>query len=164
MPDCNLRIGQGYDVHPLAPGRKLMLGGVEIPTEDNRGTLGHSDGDPLIHAVIDAILGSLALGDIGKWFPDTDPQWKDASSANLLQAVLNDERLQNWSLVNLDCTVILAKPKLSKFIPAIQENLAGLLKTTPDRIAVKAKSNNGIASIGQGDAVAAMVALLAEIS
>lgn len=161
MTDSSLRIGQGYDIHPLAMGRKLLIGGVEIPTEDGRGTLGHSDGDPLLHALIDAILGSRALGDIGNWFPDKDSKWKDANSADLLNIVLDDPRFRGWSLVNLDCTVVLATPKLGAFIPEIQANLAKLLKTTPDRISIKAKSNNGIATTGQGDAIAAMVTLLA---
>lgn len=160
----DLRIGQGYDIHPLAPQRRCVLGGVVIPTADGRGTLGHSDGDPLLHAVIDAILGSAALGDIGKWYPDSDPKWKDADSRQLLASLMEAPQLKGWCLGNLDCTVIAATPKLSPHILAIRDSLSQLLKAPVERISVKAKSDNGMSPAGQGEAIAAYVSLLAYIT
>lgn len=155
------RIGEGFDIHPLAAGRACCLGGVVIPTEDGRGTLGHSDGDPLLHAVCDAILGALALGDIGKWFPDTDPQWHDAASADFLRRILGDSRVAVWRVVNLDCTVFAAAPRLSPHVERIRQRLAGLLDLDDDlsRISVKSKSGNGFLS---PDAIAAHVTILLE--
>lgn len=159
-----LRIGQGFDLHPLGEGRPFPLGGVIIPTSDGRGPLGHSDGDPLLHAVIDAILGSVAMGDIGGWFPDTDDAWKDTPSANLLRLVLEDPCLQGWKLINLDCTIFTSTPRLSPYIHAIRESLANLLGTDAARISVKSKSGNGLGDAGQGRAVAAQAIVLADVS
>ena len=115
-----LRIGQGYDIHRLVEGRPLLLGGYRIP-DATLGLLGHSDADALVHAVIDAILGALALGDSGRWFPDTDPQWRGAAGETLLRRVLADERVRPWRLVNLDSTVITQTPRLAPHIDAIRD-------------------------------------------
>ena len=154
------RIGQGYDLHRLAPARELWLGGVRIPCEV--GLLGHSDADVLLHAVIDAILGSLALGDIGQWFPDNDPAYLNADSKDLLRRVLADDRLRNWRLQNLDCTVIAERPKLAPHIPAIRASLATLFQVPESCISVKAKTNEGVDAVGRREAIAAWAVLLAE--
>ena len=157
-----LRIGQGYDIHRLAPGRRLLLGGVEIPTPDNTGLSGHSDADVLLHAVTDAVLGALALGDIGQWFPDTDAEFAGADSRELLRRVLADTRLEGWHLVNLDSTVIAQKPRLAPMIPAIRMSIAGLFSVPAERISVKAKTNEGLDAVGRGEAIAAQAVVLFE--
>ena len=124
----DLRIGQGYDIHRLAEGRELWLGGIRIASPV--GLVGHSDADALLHAVIDAVLGALALGDIGGWFPDTDETWRGADSKMLLRRVLEDERVASWRLVNLDCTIIAERPKLMAHKEAIRSSLAALLDVT----------------------------------
>ena len=120
----DLRIGQGYDIHRLAEGRELWLGGVRVPSLI--GLVGHSDADALLHAIIDAVLGALALGDIGGWFPDTDETWRGADSKMLLRRVLEDERVAAWRLINLDCTIIAERPKLMAYKEAIRSSLAVL--------------------------------------
>ena len=157
-----LRIGQGYDIHRLATGRRLLLGGVEIAAPDNIGLLGHSDGDVLVHAVTDAVLGALALGDIGQWFPDTDAEFAGADSRELLRRVLADPRLEGWRLVNLDSTVIAQRPRLAPMIPAIRESIAALFGVPVERISVKAKTNEGLDAIGNGEAIAAQAVVLLE--
>ena len=156
------RIGQGYDIHRLAPGRSLVIGGVEIPAEDGVGLLGHSDADVLLHAIIDAALGALALGDIGQWFPDTDSKYAGADSRELLRDVLRDDRLAGWRLVNLDCTVIAQRPKLMPYIPEIRKSIAEIFRVSDEQISVKAKTNEGLDAIGRGEAIAAQAVVLLE--
>ncbi len=158
-----LRIGQGYDIHPLRKGRPFRLGGVTLPHPEDLGPMGHSDGDPLLHALMDAILGSAALGDLGTLFSDQDPRWKDADSALLLQRLLQDPRLQHWKLVNLDATIFLQAPPLTPFLPRLRTRLAELLQADPRQISLKAKSGNGLGEIGRGEALAAQVILLAQL-
>ena len=141
-------VGHGWDVHRLVPGRRFILGGVEIPHPC--GPLGHSDGDVLLHAVIDALLGAAGLGDIGGRFPDSDPKWKDASSDLLLADVMK-ELGASWRVVNLDATVIAERPKLAPHRAAIQAKLAARLGTSA--VNVKAKTAEGLGAVGAGDAV-----------
>ena len=156
-----MRVGLGFDLHRLAAGRKLMLGGIEIPFA--KGGVGHSDADVLIHAICDALLGAAGLGDIGELFPDTDPQWKDAASEVFLKDVLQRVRAKGLAPQQVDATVFAQEPKLSPHKPAIRENLAQLLGLEPDAVNVKAKTMEGVAPIGSGDAVAAQaVAVLAD--
>lgn len=153
-----MRIGQGFDLHRLVAGRRLLLGGVEIPSE--KGEDGHSDGDVLLHAVIDALLGAEALGDIGQHFPPSDMAYKDADSKKLLKETL---KLTKCSLVNLDATVILQSPKLAPHILSIRESLATLLDVDISAVSVKAKTAEHIlGELGRGDAVIAEVAVLVE--
>ena len=156
-----LRIGQGYDIHRLVEGRPLLLGGYRIP-DATLGLLGHSDADALVHAVIDAILGALALGDIGRWFPDTDPQWRGAAGETLLRRVLADERVRPWRLVNLDSTVITQTPRLAPHIDAIRDRLAQLLDVPPAAVSVKAKAHERLDDIGAGLALEAHAVVLME--
>jgi 2-C-methyl-D-erythritol 2,4-cyclodiphosphate synthase len=132
-----MRIGSGWDIHALVPNRALLLGGVRIPHD--KGEAGHSDGDVLIHAIIDAILGALAKGDIGSHFPDTDPAYKNADSQQLLKQVIQQE-LPPYSIENLDTTIILQRPKLRVHIDVIRENLAKLMNLTIEQVSVKAKT------------------------
>lgn len=154
------RIGQGYDIHRLVPGRRLVLGGVEIATTEGVGLLGHSDADALLHAIIDAVLGALALGDIGQWFPDTDSKYADADSRELLRRVLTDSRVSGWQLANLDCTVIAQKPRLMEYIPLIRKSIAEIFDVETERISVKAKTNEGLDALGRGEAIAAHAVVL----
>ena len=147
------RAGIGYDLHRLTPGRKLVLGGIEVPFD--RGPVGHSDGDALAHAMCDALLGAAGLGDIGTHFPDTDPKWKDADSLQFLRRVkelLTGLRLR---IAHIDAIVITEKPKLGPHFPAMREALAGALGIEPQRINLKAKTNEGVDAIGRGEAIAA---------
>ncbi len=166
MPmDAAMRIGQGYDCHRLAAGRRLVLGGVEIDGgADGLGLLGHSDADVLLHAVIDAVLGSVAAGDIGGHFSDRDPQWKGADSRELLRRVLALPALRGWRLVNLDCTVIAEAPRLAPHIAAIRASLAALFGCGVEAVSVKAKTNEGLDAVGARQAIQATAVLLAEIS
>lgn len=153
-----MRIGSGYDIHVLAPGRPLMLGGVEIPSP--KGEVAHSDGDVLIHALIDAILGAYARGDIGSHFPPSDERWKDADSGRLLSIVLDECRP---TIVNIDCTVFLEKPRLREYVDMIRESLSHLLSLEAGRISVKAKTaEKCFGELGRGDAVVAAVTILVE--
>lgn len=156
----DLRVGQGYDIHRLASGRRLLLGGVEIPTAEGIGLLGHSDADVLFHAIIDAVLGAFALGDIGQWFPDDSAEFAGASSRDLLVRVLTDERLADARLVNLDCTVIAQRPKLMPYIPMIRKAIADIFWVPIEQISVKAKTNEGLDAIGRGEAIAACAVAL----
>jgi 2-C-methyl-D-erythritol 2,4-cyclodiphosphate synthase len=142
------RTGLGWDVHRIAPGRPLILGGVTIPSDF--GLDGHSDADILLHAVTDALLGAAALGDIGMHFPDTDPQWKDAASSKFLEHAAALVKQAGFSLVNVDTTVILEKPKLKDYREAIRESLARSLALSLDRVSVKFKTAEGVGSVGQG--------------
>lgn len=155
-----MRIGHGYDVHCLVEGRKLILGGVDIPYE--RGLLGHSDADVLLHAISDAILGALGLGDIGKHFPDTDPQYKGADSRKLLRHVLVLANQKGYVLGNVDATIVAQRPKLAPFIPAMRANLSEDLATDPDRVNVKATTTEQLGFAGRGEGIAAYAVVLME--
>lgn len=158
MSDRN-RIGIGYDIHQLVEGRKLVLGGVEIPFE--KGLLGHSDSDVLTHALCDALLGAAALGDIGTHFPDNDPRWAGASSLDFLARIIELIAGRGFLVSNVDATVIAERPKLGPHIPAIRDRLASVLGIDVDRVNVKAKTGEGLESVGRGEAMAAQaVALL----
>ena len=156
-----MRIGHGYDVHKLVEGRKLILGGIEIPFE--KGLLGHSDADVLTHALMDALLGAAALGDIGKLFPDNDPAFAGADSVELLKkvcAVISDA---GYRVGNVDCTVIAQRPKLAPFIPAMREKLANAMDVDVSRVSVKATTEEHLGFTGEGLGIAAhSVALLEE--
>ena len=147
------RIGIGYDIHRLVEGRKLILGGVEIPFE--KGLLGHSDSDVLTHAICDALLGAAALGDIGSHFPDHDPQFKGASSLTMLAHVVALLREHGYRVANLDSTVITERPKLAPHIAAIRHQLAAVLQVDVVEVSVKAKTNEKLDAIGAGEAMAA---------
>jgi 2-C-methyl-D-erythritol 2,4-cyclodiphosphate synthase len=153
------RIGHGFDAHRLVEGRPFVLGGVTIPFP--RGPLGHSDADVLAHALCDAILGAAALGDLGLHFPDTDPQWKDADSLALLEACARLARESGYALGNVDATVVVEKPKLAPFLPAIRSRLAEVLRIDSSAVSVKAKTSEGMGYTGDGTGIAAYaVALL----
>ena len=143
-----MRIGFGYDSHRFEDGRRLVLGGVEFPGET--GLKGHSDADVLVHAVIDALLGAAALGDIGSHFPDTDPKWKDADSCALLAAVVKEVRAAGWQIGNVDATVICERPKLRPCIEMIRERLASAMSVGKGRISVKGKTNEKMDDVGAG--------------
>ena len=143
-----MRIGFGYDSHRFEEGRRLVLGGVEFPGET--GLRGHSDADVLIHAVIDALLGAAALGDIGSHFPDTDPKWKGADSAKLLAEVVREVRGAGWSIGNVDATVICECPKLAPCIDLIRERLASVMCVGKGRVSVKGKTNEKMDDVGAG--------------
>lgn len=154
-----MRIGNGFDVHRLVEGRKLILGGIEIPHD--RGVEGHSDGDALTHAIIDALLGASAQGNIGTWFPPSDPSIKGISSFDMLSAVLEKLQELGYSVVNVDSVVICEKPKLSPYYEKMRQSLAGVLKIDIDQVSVKATTSERLGPIGQGDAIAVQaVALL----
>jgi len=155
-----MRIGIGYDIHKLVEGRRLILGGVEIPF--GKGLLGHSDGDALLHAVADAMLGALALGDIGRHFPDTDPKFKDADSSVLLQEIYEMVSEKGWKPVNIDANIIAQEPKLASHLGAMREKLSGLLSLPMNCISVKARTNEGLDAMGRGEAIAVHAAVLLE--
>jgi 2-C-methyl-D-erythritol 4-phosphate cytidylyltransferase / 2-C-methyl-D-erythritol 2,4-cyclodiphosphate synthase len=156
------RIGVGYDLHRLAAGRRLMIGGVDVPAE--LGALGHSDADVVCHAITDAILGAASAGDIGEHFPDTDAAWKDASSIDMLRQVVELLRRRGSTVVNVDVVVVLERPKLGPHRRQIAESLAGALGIDPRAVGVKAKTNEGVDAVGRGEAIAAhAVALLRQV-
>ena len=146
------RIGIGYDLHRLAAGRPLVLGGVAIPHD--RGLLGHSDGDALIHALIDALLGAAGEGDIGRFFPDTDPRYRGADSRDLLRTIVSRLKTKGLAVGHADCVIIAEAPKLAPHIEAIKAVLAPILGLRPDRLGVKAKTNEGTGLVGGGEAIA----------
>jgi 2-C-methyl-D-erythritol 2,4-cyclodiphosphate synthase len=148
-----VRTGIGWDVHPTAPGRPLILGGVTVPCEF--GLAGHSDADVLAHAITDAVLGAAALGDIGMHFPDTDPRWKGADSMDFLRHAVKLAAEQHFSISNVDATVILERPKLKDYRTAIRESLAGALGLAPDRVSVKFKTAEKLGPVGEGRSVEA---------
>jgi 2-C-methyl-D-erythritol 2,4-cyclodiphosphate synthase len=154
------RVGLGYDIHRLVAGRKLILGGIEIPFE--KGLLGHSDADVLLHAACDALLGAAGMGDIGEHFPDTDPQYKDACSIDLLNTTYRLVRQRGLSLVNLDATVFAQAPKLSPFKTQMAMRMADCLGVDYSRINIKATTTEGLGNIGQGAGIAAMCVVLLE--
>ncbi|WP_299513138.1 2-C-methyl-D-erythritol 2,4-cyclodiphosphate synthase [uncultured Limnohabitans sp.] len=155
----NIRIGEGWDVHALVPGRKLILGGVEIA--HSAGLLGHSDADVLLHAITDAVLGAAGLGDIGRHFPDTDAQFKGADSSVLLQEAMRRVRAQGWELVNVDSTIVAQAPKLAPHMAAINAGVAQALGVALDQVNVKAKTAEKLGPVGMGQSMEARaVALL----
>jgi 2-C-methyl-D-erythritol 2,4-cyclodiphosphate synthase len=155
----NIRIGEGWDVHALAPDRKLILGGVHIP--HSLGLLGHSDADVLLHAITDAVLGAAGLGDIGRHFPDTDAQFKGADSAELLAEAMRRVRAQGWELVNVDSTIVAQAPKLAPHMPSIRASVAKALGVDEDQVNVKAKTAEKLGPVGEGKSMEARaVALL----
>ena len=157
-----MRIGTGYDVHKLVEGRKLILGGAEIPYE--KGLLGHSDADVLAHAVMDAILGAAALGDIGKHFPDTDEAYRGASSLVLMERVRDILAEAGYRVENIDSTVIAQRPKLAAYIEAMRENMARALGLDADQVSVKATTEEGLGFTGSGEGIAAQaIALISRI-
>ena len=157
-----MRIGHGYDVHRLVEGRDLILGGVKIPYE--KGLLGHSDADVLLHAVSDALLGAAGLGDIGRHFPDTDPKYKGADSLELLRQVYRKISEKGYRVGNIDVTMIAQKPKLKDYIPQMQANIATAVETAPDRVNVKATTEEKLGFTGTGEGMSChAVCLLEEI-
>ena len=155
-----MRIGHGYDVHRLVEGRKLILGGVEIPYE--KGLLGHSDADVLLHAVSDALLGAAGLGDIGRHFPDTDPAYKDADSGELLRIVGKKIAAAGYRVGNIDVTVIAQRPKLKDYIPQMQKNIAVRLGTDAERVNVKATTEEQLGFTGDGSGMSCHAVCLLE--
>jgi 2-C-methyl-D-erythritol 2,4-cyclodiphosphate synthase len=153
-----VRIGQGFDVHKLMPNRRLILGGVTIPYEI--GLFGHSDADVLIHAIMDALLGAIGAGDIGRHFPDTDLRFKDADSMMLLQIVLEMVKNAGYQIGNIDATIIAQKPKLAKYIPLMQQNLQDAIGTENLIINVKATTTEGLGFTGRGEGIGAMAVVL----
>ena len=155
----NIRIGEGWDVHALAPNRTLVLGGVEIP--HSMGLLGHSDADVLLHAITDAVLGAAGLGDIGRHFPDTDAQFKGANSAVLLAEAMQRVRAKGWELVNVDSTIVAQAPKLAPYMAAINASVAKALGVSVEQVNVKAKTAEKLGPVGLGQSMEARaVALL----
>ncbi len=150
-----MRVGQGYDIHALVPGRRLILGGVEIPHE--KGLSGHSDADALTHALIDALLGAAALGDIGEWFPDTDPAYQGADSMLLLEQVREALEDKFWEILNIDATIFAEKPKLSPYKEGIRQNIAEALNLSLEQVNIKAKTAEKFGAVGGGEAIAAAV-------
>jgi 2-C-methyl-D-erythritol 2,4-cyclodiphosphate synthase len=155
-----MRIGQGYDVHALVKGRRLVIGGVVIPFE--KGLAGHSDADVLIHAVCDALLGAAALGDIGRHFPDTDPRYKDADSRVFLREVARKVRDAGFSVANLDATIVAEAPRMAPHVDAMIANLAADLGVPAGRINVKAKTAERLGALGRGEGIAAEAVALLE--
>lgn len=150
-----MRVGQGYDIHALVPGRRLILGGVEIPHE--KGLSGHSDADALTHALIDALLGAAALGDTGEWFPDTDPAYQGADSMLLLEQVREALEDKFWEILNIDATIFAEKPKLSPYKEGIRQNIAEALNLSLEQVNIKAKTAEKFGAVGGGEAIAAAV-------
>ena len=155
-----MRIGHGYDVHRLTEGRDLILGGVKIPYE--LGLEGHSDADVLLHAVMDALLGAAGMGDIGRHFPDTDPQYKGISSMLLLENVGEKIKAAGFAVSNIDVTMIAQKPKLKDYIPQMQENIAEVLGISPERVNVKATTEERLGFTGNGEGMACHAVCLLE--
>ena len=154
----NIRVGQGYDVHQLVEGRDLILGGVNIPFE--KGLLGHSDADALLHAITDALLGAAGLGDIGSHFPDTTAEFKDADSRVLLREAYQSVQELGWKVVNVDTTVIAQKPKLAPHIPAMRANIAADLGLPENCVNIKGKTNEKLGYLGRMEAIEAQAAVL----
>lgn len=156
-----MRVGFGYDSHRFQEGRRLVLGGVEFPGET--GLAGHSDADVLIHAIIDALLGAAALGDIGSHFPDTDPRWKDADSAELLDDVVREVRSAGWSVSNVDATVICERPRMRPCVDLMRERIASVMGVGKGRVSIKGKTNEKMDDVGAGVGIEVhAVALLEE--
>lgn len=156
-----IKSGLGYDVHRLVEGRKLFIGGVEIPFA--KGLLGHSDGDCLIHAIIDALLGALGEKDIGHFFPDSDSKYKDIRSTRLLGEVVERLDRSKIRISHIDTLIIAEEPRLAQFIPQMKESLCAILRISPQDLGIKAKTTEGLDSVGQGEAIAAWATTLLEI-
>lgn len=155
------KVGVGYDIHRLVRGRKLILGGVEIP--HGRGSLGHSDGDCLVHALIDALLGALGQGDIGQLFPDTDPGWKDIRSTELLEDVVDLLKDRGATIQNVDAVIAAERPRLGPHVNAMKQTLAPILGVPEGSVGIKAKTNEGLGAVGRGRAIACWaVALISQ--
>ena len=155
-----MRVGIGYDIHELMEGRPLILGGVQIPF--GKGLLGHSDGDGLLHAIADAILGAAAMGDIGQHFPDSDPKYHGADSAKLLGLVVKLVGDQGWRIVNIDSNVIAQEPKISPHFEAMRGRIAEILGVPVESVSVKARTSEGIGAIGRGNAISTNAVALIE--
>jgi 2-C-methyl-D-erythritol 2,4-cyclodiphosphate synthase len=156
-----IKSGLGYDIHRLVEGRKLFIGGIEIPF--TKGLLGHSDGDCLIHAIIDALLGALGEKDIGHFFPDTDSKYKDIRSTRLLEEVVQRLGRDNVRIAHIDTVIIAEEPRLAAFIPQMKEALCAILRVGPQDLGIKAKTTEGLGSVGHGEAIAAWATTLLEI-
>ncbi len=156
----SLRVGQGWDLHRLGPGRPLMLGGVEVPSE--LGELGHSDGDALFHAIVDAMLGAVAVGDIGRHFPPSDPRWKDAPSRLFVERAAEILAGSGWRVVNVDATVVLERPRLAPLADDIRASVADALGLSVGAVSVKAKTREGLGDVGRSEAVEAQAIVLVE--
>jgi 2-C-methyl-D-erythritol 4-phosphate cytidylyltransferase/2-C-methyl-D-erythritol 2,4-cyclodiphosphate synthase len=156
--DSTLRIGEGWDIHPLVTGRRLLLAGCQVPYD--KGESGHSDGDVLWHSIIDALLGAAALGDIGTHFPPSDPEWKDADSSLLARRIASEIKNLGWAILNLDCTVILERPALKPHREAIVASIAANLQVGEERISVKAKTMEGFGAVGSGQAIESRTVVL----
>ncbi len=154
----NIKIGYGYDVHAFAKDRKLILGGVEIPYE--KGLLGHSDADVLLHAISDALLGALALGDIGKYFPDTDPKYKNADSMKLLCEVYDKVKSKGYLLGNIDSVIALQKPKVAPYIDEMRKNISEALSVSIDQVSVKATTTEKLGFVGREEGIEATAVVL----
>jgi len=152
------RIGQGFDVHQLTEGRPLIIGGITIPYE--LGLLGHSDADVLLHTITDAVLGAIGEGDIGRHFPDTDAEFKDADSAKLLEQVWEMVEQRGYELVNTDCTIIAQKPKMAPYIEQMKHRIAELLNAKPDQVNVKATTTEKLGFTGRGEGIASQAVVL----
>lgn len=156
------RVGVGLDVHALATGRRLVLGGVEIPHD--AGLAGHSDGDALIHAIVDALLGAATRGDIGQWFPSSDQRWAGADSTVMLQHVVETLRAEGWQIVNVDATIVAQQPRIGPHVPAMRERLGAVLGLPIDAVSVKATTTDHLGAIGRAEGIAAQaVALLLRV-
>ncbi|MCI0434733.1 MAG: 2-C-methyl-D-erythritol 2,4-cyclodiphosphate synthase [Gemmatimonadetes bacterium] len=155
-----MRIGVGYDSHRFEAGRQLVLGGVVVP--HHRGLAGHSDADPVAHAITDALLGATGLGDIGTHFPPDDERWRGADSIELLRRAVELAAGQNYQVVNVDVTLICEEPRIGAFVPAMRDRLAGAIGIDPAHVSVKGKSNEGMGWIGRGEGVAAIAVVLVD--
>lgn len=154
----NIRIGNGYDIHRLGTGRPLILGGINIPHE--LGLLGHSDADVLVHAMMDAMLGALSLGDIGHYFPPTDDRWKGADSLDLLAQVDRLIKDKGWQIGNIDSTIVAERPKLKSYLPQMRDRLSAILEIEGDRIGIKATTNEKLGPTGREEGIAAYAVVL----
>lgn len=154
----NYRTGIGFDVHAFASGRKLLIGGIEIPY--NKGLLGHSDADVLLHAITDALLGALALGDIGKYFPDTSPEFKDADSTTLLKKIYNLVSEKGYNIGNVDSIVAMQAPKIAPYISQMQKKISDILETDADNVSIKATTTEKLGFIGREEGVSAFATVL----
>lgn len=152
------RVGTGFDAHRFVEGRKLILGGVTVPFE--KGLLGHSDADALCHAVSDAVLGAAALGDMGKYFPDTDPKWKDADSLSMLKECARMARVKGWRVANVDATIVCQRPKLSPYLVSMSRMIEQTLEVDPDRVNVKAKTTEGMGFEGREEGLSVQAVVL----
>ena len=155
-----IRVGQGFDVHAFEEGDHIRIGGVVIPHD--QGLRAHSDGDVLLHTVSDALLGAIALGDIGHWFPDTEQRWRDADSRALLREVYRQVRMQGYQLVNIDATVMAQAPKMGPHVDAMRHNIAEDLAVNPERISVKATTTERLGFVGRAEGIAAQAVCLVE--